>query len=85
MPGRRGYRAAIYVVEARPNEYFAYRSDPGGSSFLGNVRTVSNSLVEFQITEDAGACTVVVTESGFCILPSDVAESSFQQTSSPYC
>ena len=75
-------KAQVYVVEAKPYEYFAYRWIPGGSSFVGDVTTVPNTLVEFNIQEEKeGACTVVMTESGFAELPSDMAENAFKQNS----
>lgn len=74
-------KAQIFVVEAKPHEYFSYRWIPGGSDFVGDVLTVPNTLVEFNIQEKDGACTVVVTESGFSKLPKDMAEKAFEQNS----
>ena len=61
----------MYVVEAKPYEYFAYRWIPGGSDFVGDIRTVSNTLVEFTIQENDGVCKVTLSESGFASLPED--------------
>lgn len=75
-------KAQVYVVEAKPYEYFAYRWIPGGSDFVGDVTTVPNTLVEFSIQEkEEGVCSVVMTESGFAQLPVDMAENAFKQNS----
>jgi uncharacterized protein YndB with AHSA1/START domain len=72
----------IYIVEARPHEYFSYRWIPGSSHFMGDVLTVVNTLVEFSITETSkGICKVTLVESGFAKLPIEVAENSFKQNS----
>jgi uncharacterized protein YndB with AHSA1/START domain len=72
----------IYIVEAKPYEYFAYRWVPGASDFIGDVTTVPNTLVEFRIQEkEEGVCSVVMTESGFAQLPADKSEDSFKQNS----
>lgn len=75
-------KAQVYVVAAKPYEYFAYRWIPGGSDFVGDVTTVPNTLVEFNIKEkEEGMCSVVMTESGFAELPVDMAENAFKQNS----
>ncbi len=74
-------KTKVLIVDARPYEYFSYRWIPGGSTFLGDVSKVPNTLVEFRIEEKNGACTVIVTESGFASLPEDIAEKSFKQNS----
>ncbi len=74
-------KAQIYVVDAKPHNYFAYRWIPGSNHFLGDVLTVPNTLVEFNIEEEGGACTVVVTETGFAKLPTEMAEAAFKQNS----
>lgn len=72
----------IYVVEANPYEYFAYRWVPGSSHFLGDVLSVETTLVEFAIEEQSdGSCKVTLMESGFASLPAEVMESSFEQNS----
>jgi len=72
----------LYIVEARPYEYFAYRWVPGSNHFLGDVLTVPNTLVEFRIEElKEGSCKVTLTESGFAKLPIEVAKESFNQNS----
>ena len=71
-------RAQIYIVEAKPYEYFAYRWIPGGSDFVGDVTTVPNTLVEFRIKEGKdGRSTVTMTESGFAGLPEEMAKKTF--------
>ncbi len=75
-------KAQMYIVDAKPYEYFAYRWIPGGSDFVGDVRTVPNTLVEFRINEEGdGMCKVVLTESGFASLPKDIAENAFKMNS----
>lgn len=72
----------IYIVDARPYEYFAYRWVPGSNHFEGDVLTVPNTLVEFRIEEvEEGTCKVTLTESGFAKLPVELAEDSFKQNS----
>lgn len=72
----------IYIVDAQPYEYFAYRWVPGSNHFLGDVLTVANTLVEFRITEEKeGACKVTLTESGFANLPVELMEACFKQNS----
>ncbi|MCB1756471.1 MAG: SRPBCC family protein [Gammaproteobacteria bacterium] len=68
----------IYVVEAQPHSYFAYRWVPGASHFMGDVLSVPTTLVEFRIDElENGICKVTLTESGFAELPAE----SFKQNS----
>lgn len=75
-------KAQMYVVEAKPYEYFAYQWIPGGSDFVGDVTTVPHTLVEFKITEEGnGVCKVVLSESGFSSLPKEMAEKSFKMNS----
>jgi len=73
----------LYVVDAKPYDYFAYRWIPGAGSedFRGDVRTVPNTLVEFRIEEISEGTKVTLTESGFSSLPSDVAEQKFKDNS----
>lgn len=70
----------IYIVDAIPCEYFAYRWVPGSNHFIGDVLTVPNTLVEFRIEEQAdGVCKVILTESGFAALPAELADDAFKQ------
>lgn len=71
-------KARIYVVAARPNDYFAYRWVPGGGEVVDNVLAVPNTLVEFHIQDANGATKVTMKESGFASLPADVAEAKFK-------
>lgn len=72
----------IYVVAARPHDYFAYRWVPGANHYLGDVLAVPNTLVEFNITEQAdGICKITLTESGFTGLPTELMEAAFKQNS----
>lgn len=75
-------KAQMHVVDARPYEYFAYQWIPGGSDFVGDVTAVPHTLVEFTIADEGdGACKVVLSESGFASLPSDMAERAFGMNS----
>jgi len=73
-------RNQVYIVDARPHEYFAYRWVPGANHFLGDVLSVPNTLVEFRIQEESeGLCKVTLTESGFEELPIEIKEEAFKQ------
>lgn len=75
-------RNQIYIVDAQPHKYFAYRWLPGANNFLGDVLTIQNTLVEFRIYEEsANKCILTVTESGFKDLPSELMEAAFKQNS----
>lgn len=75
-------RNQVLVVDARPHEYFAYRWVPGAAHFLGDLRSVATTLVEFRIEDNGdGSCTLTLTESGFASLPADVMQPSFEQNS----
>lgn len=75
-------KSQIYVAEARPHSYFAYRWVPGANHFLGDVLSVANTLVEFMIEAvDSHSCKVTLTETGFAHLPQEAMEASFQQNS----
>lgn len=75
-------KAQIYIVDARPYEYFAYKWIPGGSDFVGDVTTVPHTLVEFNIKDQGdGTCKVVLSESGFASLPKEMAEKGFGMNS----
>lgn len=70
----------VYIVDAKPHEYFAYRWIPGSNHFTGDLLKQKTTLVEFRIEEEKeGICRVTMTESGFASLPADVIEKSFQQ------
>ncbi len=72
----------VYIAEARPHEYFAYRWVPGSQHFLGDVLSVVNTLVEFFISENPDqTCRVMLKESGFSQLPLELAENCFKQNS----
>ncbi len=72
----------IYIVDAKPHDYFAYRWVPGANHFVGDVLTVPHTLVEFKIQEEReGTCKVTLTETGFAELPHEVAENAFKQNS----
>ncbi len=72
-------KSQTYIEAMRPHDYFAFRWIPGGSDFVGDVRTVPNTLVEFHIEEADGKSTVTMTETGFASLPIEMAEASFKQ------
>ena len=75
-------RNQIYIVDAKPHEYFAFRWIPGATNFLGDVLTVATTLVEFLIQEEsAGQCKVTVIESGFDELPTELIAAAFEQNS----
>jgi uncharacterized protein YndB with AHSA1/START domain len=76
------HQTRIVVEASNPYDYFAYRWVPGGSSGLvDDVLKVPSTLVEFHIEETNGGTRIVLTESGFAALPSDVAEASFKDNS----
>lgn len=72
-------RNQVYIVDAKPHEYFAYRWVPGANHFIGDVLSVPNTLVEFRIEESGDSCKVTLTETGFSKLPAEVAEESLKQ------
>lgn len=75
-------RNQLYIVDAKPCEYFAYRWVPGGNHFIGDVLSVKTTLVEFRIEElNDNSCKVILTESGFAELPPEIMEDSFKQNS----
>ena len=71
----------VYIVSAKPDEYFAYRWIPGSKHFIGDVLTKPNTLVEFSIVETNGVTRVTLTETGFANLPIEVAEKNFSENS----
>jgi uncharacterized protein YndB with AHSA1/START domain len=75
------HKSRIFVVDARPFEYFSYRWVPGAVGTTGDVLAASSTLVEFFVVEQADGTKVTVKESGFSTLPPDVAETSFKQNS----
>jgi uncharacterized protein YndB with AHSA1/START domain len=75
-------RNQVYIVDAKPHDYFAYRWVPGGNHFIGDVLSVQTTLVEFRIEElNDNSCKVILTESGFAELPAEIMEDSFKQNS----
>jgi uncharacterized protein YndB with AHSA1/START domain len=75
-------RNQVYIVAAKPFEYFAYRWVPGANHFLGDVLTVPHTLVEFHIEELSNdSCKVILTESGFATLPNELMQAAFEQNS----
>jgi uncharacterized protein YndB with AHSA1/START domain len=69
----------ILVTAADPYDYFAYRwvsSLPGTTGFQGDVLAHPNTLVEFRLSENEGATTVKLKESGFASLPPEFMEKS---------
>lgn len=78
--GERG-KTQIYIVDAKPHHYFAYRWVPGANHFLGDVLSVETTLVEFNIEPQGESCKVTLTETGFSQLPVEIMEDSFNQNS----
>lgn len=75
-------KTQVHIVDARPYSYFAYRWVPGANHYLGDVRKVPNTLVEFHIDDESDdSCKVTLTESGFAELPTDIMEEAFRQNS----
>ncbi len=75
-------KVQTYIVDAKPYEYFAYKWVPGDTSFVGDVRTVPHTIVEFNIhQQDDGTCKVIMTESGFASLPDDMGEKALGMNS----
>jgi uncharacterized protein YndB with AHSA1/START domain len=77
---KENHKAQIYVEAATPHDYFAYRWVPGGTT-LGDVLTLTNTLVEFFLEESEGGTKVTLKESGFSSLPSEMAEKCFNENS----
>ncbi|TDR23515.1 SRPBCC family protein [Marinicella litoralis] len=77
-----GGKTQIHVEAAKPHEYFAFRWVPGSNMFIGDVRTVPHTLVEFKISAATdGACEVTLTESGFAALPAAMMADAIKQNS----
>ena len=75
-----GKKNQVYIVDAKPHEYFAYRWIPGSDHFMGDVLGEQNTLVEFRIQEaEDQTCTVTLTEAGFADLPDEIAEDAREQ------
>jgi uncharacterized protein YndB with AHSA1/START domain len=74
-------KTQILVVATKPHDYFAYRWVPGANHYIGDVKEVTTTLVEFSLTETNGTTTLTLTESGFSKLPADIANASFEQNS----
>ena len=75
-------RNQVYIVDAKPHDYFAYRWVPGANHYLGDVLNTPNTLVEFRIEElSDNSCKVILTESGFAELPKEIMEAAFDQNS----
>ena len=72
----------VYIVDAVPHEYFAFRWVPGSSNYTGDLLAVKTTLVEFRIHEEQdGICTVTMTESGFASLPTAIMDKSYRENS----
>ena len=73
-------KSRIYVVAARPHEYFAYRWVPGINHYKGDVLSVPTTLVEFTIKPiSEGVCELTLTESGFSQLPVEEMADALKQ------
>lgn len=73
----------IFIVAARPHEYFSYRWVPDSNQVESDVLDRITTLVEFHIAENPdGSCLVRVTETGFARLPSAMIAESYRQNSS---
>lgn len=73
-------RSRIFIVDAVPHSYFAFRWIPGSNDFVGDVLTAQTTLVEFRIKQEKqGRCTVTMTESGFASLPAEIAARSHDE------
>jgi uncharacterized protein YndB with AHSA1/START domain len=78
---KQNHKSRIYVEAAKPFEYFAYRWVPGAAGTADDVLSVPNTLVEFHIEELKNGSKIILKESGFASLPSEVAEKSFNENS----
>lgn len=75
-------KSQVYVADAKPHHYFAYRWVPGANHYLGDVLSVPNTLVEFRIDAlGENSCKVTLTESGFEGLPVEMMREAFKQNS----
>lgn len=75
-------RNQVLIVDSRPHDYFAYRGVPGANHFLGDIKKVQTTLVEFRIIElEDNLCKVILTESGFSKLSDELRENAFKQNS----
>ena len=74
-------RFSIYVVAARPHEYFAYRgvgSEYCPQGFIGDVLTEPNTLVEFFLGDTPEGTRLRLVVSGFASLPAETAAQSIK-------
>ncbi len=74
-------KSRIYIVDAKPFEYFSYRWVAGETGVVDDVTKVANTLVEFMIEEMGGETKVTVKESGFSAYAADVAQEKFDMNS----
>jgi uncharacterized protein YndB with AHSA1/START domain len=74
-------KSRVYIVDAKPFEYFAYRWVPGNTELVDDVTCVPNTLVEFMIEEVGEQTKVTLKESGFASLSAEVAEEKFNMNS----
>ena len=75
-------RNQVLIVAADPHHYFAYRWLPGARSYLGDVREIATTLVEFRLEAVSdNQCKLTLTESGFTGLPADYMEAALKQNS----
>jgi uncharacterized protein YndB with AHSA1/START domain len=74
-------KARIFVVDARPTSYFAFRWVPGSSELVDDVTCVATTLVEFMIDPVGEQTRIIMKESGFAALAADVAAEKFAMNS----
>jgi uncharacterized protein YndB with AHSA1/START domain len=74
-------RTSVYILAAKPYEYFAYRWVPGGPSIVEDLLSVPTTLIEFHIEEQGSQTKVTLTESGFASLPIDLAKKGIKNNS----
>jgi uncharacterized protein YndB with AHSA1/START domain len=70
-------KTRVYIVDAKPFSYFAYRWVPGHTDVVDDVTCVANTLVEFFLEPTGDETKVTLKESGFSALPAEVAEEKF--------
>lgn len=64
-------KGCVHIVATDPHTYFAYRWVPGANNFVGDVRTVPNTLVEFRLAPIDEGTRLTMIESGFASLPAE--------------
>lgn len=74
-------KTRVYIVGAKPVDYFAFRWIPGSSDVVDDVTCVPTTLVEFTIQGMGEETRVVMKESGFAALSEDVAKEKFDMNS----